>query len=105
MHGRTPCVGAQALGFKCSISYKVVVTVHLNELGEPAMLIGAVKSEIPLILPYIDGFPTARIERAWSLKLHHSMREISSHGSRLKPGKKDAFYEHLTRGTGRPPLN
>ncbi len=23
----------------------------------------------------------------------------------LKPGKKDAFYEHLTRGTGRPPLN
>jgi len=102
MHGRTPCVGAQAMGFNCSISRKVAVTAHL---GEAATLIGAVKSETPLILPYIDGFPTARIERAWSLKLHHSMREISSHGSRLKPGKKDAFYEHLTRGTGRPPLN
>jgi len=56
MHGRTPCVGAQAMGFNCSISRKVAVTAHL---GEAATLIGAVKSETPLILPYIDGFPTA----------------------------------------------
>jgi len=39
MHGRTPCVGAQAMGFNCSISHKVAVTAHL---GEPATLIGAV---------------------------------------------------------------
>jgi shikimate 5-dehydrogenase len=35
------------MGFNRSISHKFAVTAHLNELGEPATLIGAVKSELP----------------------------------------------------------
>jgi shikimate 5-dehydrogenase len=35
------------MGFNCSISHKVAVTTHLNELGEPATLIGAVNLKLP----------------------------------------------------------